>query len=108
VAFSVTRLAADFRRQRPSGIDLDRPPTPIRTRRPIGRPCHLTASSPCLRGVGARRMHTACVPEAKVPATAENPQKADLTLRRSPAPAVGGASPSAWPCACLPGSSCSL
>jgi hypothetical protein len=30
------------------------------------------------------------------------------TLRRSPALAVGDVLPSAWPCACLPGSSCSL
>jgi hypothetical protein len=34
--------------------------------------------------------------------------QARLTLRRSPALAVGGVSPSAWPFACLPGSSCSL
>ena len=31
VAFSVARPAADFRRQRPPGLDLDRPPTPVRT-----------------------------------------------------------------------------
>ena len=35
-------------------------------------------------------------------------QKAHLTLRRSPALAAGGVSPSAWPCVCWPGWSCSL
>jgi hypothetical protein len=35
VAFSVARPASDFCRQRPSGIDLDRPPTPVGTPDPV-------------------------------------------------------------------------
>ena len=55
VAFSVARPAANFRRQRPSGFDLDRPPTPLRapkdlTPRPSDGAVSLTARNSPISG----------------------------------------------------------